>query len=81
MVWFSMSKISGYEPGFIETGKVVYDDARSEYLLKTEQGLFSIQDYLKTQYGSEVRITGIRTDSINAIFDHYKSTSDTTPST
>jgi hypothetical protein len=75
-----MTKTSGYEPGFVETGKVIYDEARSEYLLRTALGDFSVQDFLKTQYGSEVRITGIRVDSLEYLKKHY-SESETTPST
>jgi len=76
-----MSKRLVYEPGFLETGKVVYSEERHEYLIRTENGDFSIQDYLKTQYGTEVRVTGIRVESLQAVEEYYKSISETTAST
>ena len=62
-----MEKSLSYEPGEVVDGKVVYDETRNEYLLKTDSGYFSVQDYLKTQYGSEVRVTCARIESLQAM--------------
>ena len=59
-----------YEPGEVIDGKVVFDASKNEYLLKTDIGYFSIQDYLKTQYGSMVRVTCARIESLKALEEY-----------
>ena len=65
-----MEKSLSYEPGEVVDGRVIYDETRNEYLLKTDSGYFSVQDYLKTQYGSEVRVTCARIESLKALEDY-----------
>ena len=78
VVMLSMIKYSKYEPGYIVTGKVIWNAGTDEYMIKSEDGTcFSILDYLKSQYGSEVRVTCVRMDSLKALEDHLQSISTT----